>query len=245
MQKVPIGWKGTSLLDVAKLVTSLISGSMNISLIVGRVGGPQPGTNVGPWINGDEWWFWDPTYGYVPSQQGCPIGTVAMWGGGNPPARWLLCDHAFVSTVTYARLFGAIGYTWGAAAGAFRLPPGGRFYFNANASNTDIDPNVPSNGSDVASQGGAQSALFSAACLPALVIEVPYQNPSIQDLGSGASPNATAATPGAPTGPYNAYPVLNNEVRDGYLAPLPAGGTQQPTPTMPPFALCNFIIKYL
>jgi microcystin-dependent protein len=51
-------------------------------------------------------------------------GTIEMFAGapGNIPSGYLLCDGSALSTTTYARLFAAIGYTWGGAGASFNLP---------------------------------------------------------------------------------------------------------------------------
>jgi microcystin-dependent protein len=51
-----------------------------------------------------------------------PPGTIVAFGGSTPPAGWLLCDGAAISSTTYPDLFGAIGYTWGGSGGTFNVP---------------------------------------------------------------------------------------------------------------------------
>ena len=53
-----------------------------------------------------------------------PAGTVQMFAGNTIPAGWLLCDGSAVSRTDYAKLFSAIGTTWGAGDGSttFNLP---------------------------------------------------------------------------------------------------------------------------
>lgn len=53
-----------------------------------------------------------------------PAGQVAHFARTSPPAGWLKCDGAAVSRATYARLFAAIGTTFGAGDGTttFNLP---------------------------------------------------------------------------------------------------------------------------
>lgn len=54
----------------------------------------------------------------------CPAGEIAPFARTTPPAGWLVCDGSTVSRVTYARLFSAIGTTFGAGNGTttFKLP---------------------------------------------------------------------------------------------------------------------------
>lgn len=53
-----------------------------------------------------------------------PAGQVAHFARTSPPAGWLKCNGAAVSRTTYARLFAAIGTTFGAGDGSttFNLP---------------------------------------------------------------------------------------------------------------------------
>lgn len=55
---------------------------------------------------------------------GLPPGSIVDFGGTVAPSGWLLCDGSAVSRTTYARLFTAIGTTWGAGNGSstFNLP---------------------------------------------------------------------------------------------------------------------------
>lgn len=53
-----------------------------------------------------------------------PIGSVSYFAGSTPPERWLECDGAAVSRVTYAALFAVISTTFGVGDGSttFNLP---------------------------------------------------------------------------------------------------------------------------
>lgn len=53
-----------------------------------------------------------------------PAGIMQMFAGNTIPAGWLLCDGSAVSRTDYAKLFSAIGTTWGAGDGSttFNLP---------------------------------------------------------------------------------------------------------------------------
>ena len=59
-----------------------------------------------------------------------PAGTMVHFAGKTVPKGWLLCNGAAVSRTTYARLYSAIGTTWGTGDGSttFNLPnTNGRF----------------------------------------------------------------------------------------------------------------------
>ncbi len=53
-----------------------------------------------------------------------PAGVMMPFAGKSIPSGWLLCNGANVSRTTYAKLFAAIGTTWGAGDGSttFTLP---------------------------------------------------------------------------------------------------------------------------
>lgn len=53
-----------------------------------------------------------------------PVGSVKMYAGSSAPSKWLFCQGQAVSRTTYAKLFAAIGTTYGAGDGSttFNLP---------------------------------------------------------------------------------------------------------------------------
>lgn len=75
-----------------------------------------------------------------------PAGTVQMFAGNTIPAGWLLCDGSAVSRTDYAKLFSAIGTTWGAGDGSttFNLPNSiGRFAEGAATSGSYHEAGLP------------------------------------------------------------------------------------------------------
>lgn len=68
------------------------------------------------YIDGQKW--------VVDVQSGAPAGSLMSYPGTTAPEGFLLCDGAEVSRTTYARLFAAIGTTYGAGDGSttFNLP---------------------------------------------------------------------------------------------------------------------------
>ena len=50
------------------------------------------------------------------------VGEIKMFGGATPPANWLSCNGASLSTTTYAKLFAVIGYAFGGSGANFNLP---------------------------------------------------------------------------------------------------------------------------
>jgi microcystin-dependent protein len=70
---------------------------------------------------------------FANQQAGAPIGAGALWFTATPPANWLICDGSSRDTTTYAKLFAAIGYTYGGSGANFNLPPlAGMFPLGAN-----------------------------------------------------------------------------------------------------------------
>ena len=69
-----------------------------------------------------------------------------MFAGNTIPEGWLLCDGSAVSRTDYAKLFSAIGTTWGAGDGSttFNLPNSiGRFAEGAATSGSYHEAGLP------------------------------------------------------------------------------------------------------
>ena len=50
---------GLSATQYANLLLSNITATISGNILVGQIGGIQPTSNVGPWLNGNSWWFWN------------------------------------------------------------------------------------------------------------------------------------------------------------------------------------------
>lgn len=70
-----------------------------------------------------------------------PAGVLVPSARSDAPTGWLLCDGSYLNRTTYARLFAAIGTTYGTTAGDnFRIPDyRGRFLVGLNPSDSDFD----------------------------------------------------------------------------------------------------------
>lgn len=93
---------------------------------------------------------------------GLPSGSIVEFGGGSAPAGWLLCDGAAVSRTTYARLFAAIGTTWGVGNGTttFNVPDfRGRTPVGAGTG-TGLTARA------VAASGGAETVQLTSTTMP-------------------------------------------------------------------------------
>ena len=57
---LPAGFKGT-LQQLLNVFADNLSATVEAGIfITGQLGGTTPSGPVGPWANGNEWWFWDP-----------------------------------------------------------------------------------------------------------------------------------------------------------------------------------------
>ena len=134
MAAAPFGWGGL-LSDFADLFSESLTGVLDPSFLIGQTYGATPRHDIGPYCDGNEWWFFDPKTGvYQPGEQGCAIGTIALWAGGaTVPSRWLPCNGQEVSRRTYSRLFQATGEIWGPGDGrsTFNVPPAGKIFMSA------------------------------------------------------------------------------------------------------------------
>jgi microcystin-dependent protein len=233
---------------LANLVADLLSGTMDVSLMLGQVGGPQPVVDIGPWLNQNGvWWFFDKQQGtYAPTQQGCPIGTVAMWGSKTKtPKNWLICVGQALSATQYPLLFNVIRYTWGGSGNTFYLPPSGRFYVSAAAYQAGkvgfipdpavpLDLGSPTYGLNV--RGGSMiSQPLAASNLPTLKVSIPFTDPDATD-GPGGVNATNFQAPETADHLYNVYANVSD--------PL-GGATPESFSIMPPFIATSFIIKYL
>lgn len=54
------GWAGDNNAYAQQLITNL-SAQVQGNFLTGQIGGNQPTTNVGPWLNNGQWWFWNST----------------------------------------------------------------------------------------------------------------------------------------------------------------------------------------
>ena len=97
-----------------------------------------------------------------------PAGIMQMFAGNTIPAGWLLCDGSAVSRTNYAKLFSAIGTTWGAGDGSttFNLPNTiGRFAEGAATSGSYHEAGLPNITGDMGNMlgiggGNSDGALF-------------------------------------------------------------------------------------
>ena len=94
---------------------------------------------------------------------GLPAGAIQAFAGSTAPVGWLACDGSAVSRTTYARLFAAVGTTWGPGNGSttFNVPDlRGRAPIGAGTG-TGLTARA------LAGSGGAETVQLTSATMPA------------------------------------------------------------------------------
>jgi hypothetical protein len=96
----------------------------------------------------------------VYANNGMPPAGITAFGGATAPVGWILCDGRAVSRTTYARLFAAVGTTWGGGDGTttFNVPDfRGMFLRGSGVNATRLKANGSSyNGGGIGSYSGDQ-----------------------------------------------------------------------------------------
>jgi len=253
MASAPQGWRG-NLPQLLTLIEESLYGQVDPTFLIGQTFGAMPTHDLGPWFSpAGEWWFWNPLTGnYQPGNQGCPVGTIVMWGGDytTPPVNWLWCDGSDVSRTQFSTLFNVVGETWGTGDGqtSFTLPPGGCFFINAAGfvAATQVPPGTPFEGLEaagtqgVAAFGGLDTAKLLSSDMPGMEATL---FASVQNFANAdqALPGTHIASP-QPSGFGSPDGVQNVPLSDG--AGNLCGANQKPISIMPPFVTACFIIKY-
>ncbi len=88
---------------------------------------------------------------------GVPPGTIVAFGGSKPPAGWLPCDGASLDRNHYARLFAAIGTSWGNGDGSttFNVPDLRGYFLRGVDSTPSADRDVDYGSRYALKPGGA------------------------------------------------------------------------------------------
>ena len=144
-----------------------------------------------------------------------PAGTMQMFAGNTIPAGWLLCDGSAVSRTDYAKLFSAIGTTWGAGDGSttFNLPNSiGRF-----------------------AEGAATSGSYKSAGLP----NITGQTLAFSGFDNGAFKTGITYSCAAPGGQDSHLMTVNT-----FNASRVSNIYGASTTVQPPSFTTRFIIKY-
>lgn len=166
-----------------------------------------------------------------------PPGSASLYFGASAPTGWLFCDGSAVSRATYAALFTAIGTTFGTGNGSttFNLPDlRGRIPLGAGTGNQSgaSGTGVISGGSALTTRnlgawGGEETHLLTG-------------DESGVQAHAHTVPTATDAT-GAGATIANAYDASPGSSVSTALQSADAIDAHN---TMPPFVVCNVIIKH-
>ena len=193
--------------------------------------------------------------------QVCPTGMIIMFGGGNIPTGWLVCDGTAVSRTTYAGLWAVLGTLWGAgdASSTFNLPdlrgcaPVG--YVNQVG---NLRAGITQRGFGVNAGYGEEKHQLTVAELAAHNHGVNQQTFNPQSYmhdpghfhsyinptgGLGAQPgsgqySASGATSTGSSGTNISFDPITTSIS------IQNNGSNTSHNTMMPFAVCYFIIKY-
>lgn len=152
---LPAGFEGT-FNEFLNFLRENWGGNVNAGegVLAGQIGGPQPTTNVGLWINGRTIYVWDDASATYVTATDVPVGSIIPWAGpanAADPANYMLCDGRTLTTTDIAnqQLFAAIGFTWGKVSDtSFKIPDmRGRVVLGSGTGDYSINNDVPMVGS--------------------------------------------------------------------------------------------------
>lgn len=163
-------------------------------------------------------------------EKAIPIGTITMFGAERDPEGWMRCDGRLLDRTTYARLFSAIGTSYGfSSATNFRLPD---FRDRSAVGSGNIY--------QVGNKGGSGSITLSVQQLPAHTHEIGevgdanarfQAKKATQDIGSGDSGNGYTYLTSTGTGRGSRSPIAATT------------GGSQPVDIRDPYLACPYIIR--
>lgn len=211
---LPEGWSGTPDEFMQMIASTIIFNATGDSL-TGQVGGAEPTTDVGLWIDGQQLNVWDSTLAiYVPITT-VPVGAVLPFFGSVAPANYVFCDNAqYDKAGDYAALYAIIGSLHnrsGDDAAKFRVP--------------DL------RGRGLIGAGAGQYGILGDGVLPGSITER-----SLGDyVGAEWGTLRQTTQPGAPT-PRQVYQTRP----EGGLS----NNTTYYTGMTTPAAVCNYVIRY-
>lgn len=187
---------------------------------------------------------------------GNPPGTIVAYAGSSLPAGWYYCNGLTASRTTDARLFDAIGTTYGIGDGTttFNLPDlqerilvGQSGLGGASSPSRVTTAGSGVDGTTRGASGGAQAVTIAQANLPNVAFTVSgialsdlgHNTTGLQtvNVGSGAGSNALQAGGGGHVGPDTTGITIASQ---GTAA---SGGSGTALGTMPPSIVIPYIIK--
>jgi microcystin-dependent protein len=123
-----------------------------------------------------------------------PTGSIIIWAGGTAPTHWLLCNGATVSRTTYARLFAAIGTTYGAGDGSttFAIPNlMGRVPFGKDPDQAEFN--------SLGETGGTKTLTIAIANLPVHTHSIDHNHAEVSSSTDSHSHSGTTSSGGSHT----------------------------------------------
>ena len=144
------------------------------------------------------------------------VGTIFPYAGENAPDTFMLCDGTSLDVTEYAELFAVIGYTFGGSGDNFNLPDlRGKTLFGVNADDEKF--------ANVGDIGGESEVTLSTEQMPS------HSHYAMKWSLSGTERANVANVEGY-------VPV-------SYGLPISKTGGDKPHNNMPPYLVCNYIIK--
>jgi len=149
-----------------------------------------------------------------------PTGVIMPFGGVAVPTGWLLCDGASLSRTTYAKLFAAIGMSWGTANGtSFNLPDLRGRFLRGRDGGTARDPNAATRTAS-ATGGNTGDNVGSVQTNATAKNGLTVTNNAVNTLGQSATHNHAATVGQSSTTIYSS----NRNKTDQAFSTFGAGG---------------------
>lgn len=159
------------------------------------------------------------------------VGEIISYTGLSvPTSNWLWCDGASYATTLYSDLFALIGYTYGGSGSSFLVPD---LRSKTLVGSSGIASLTTTYGGTPVISGGNKTMNISQLTshnhtisgLPTGMLQSLNQNNAVQGIGAGTEPMVKTA--------------VGNQVT--YTAT--AGNAGNSTDLLPPFSVCNFLIR--
>ena len=149
------------------------------------------------------------------------VGTIYPFAGSTIPDTFLLCDGSALDITEYSELFSVIGYTYGGSGDSFNIPDlRGKVLVGCDSSDTSFNA--------LGKKGGAKEVKLTVAQMP-------------KHSHGGMQPNAGS------TENYGWHMIETAQnygtVNDAEYEQGASRGGDQPHENMPPYMVCNYIIK--